>query len=42
VLHPPRRDEQKSIEEVIDRCRAVTPALLAGDFDQATRRARQG
>lgn len=42
VLHPPRRDEQKSIEEVIDRCRAVTPALLAGDFDQATRQLHSG
>lgn len=37
VLHPPRRDEQKPIEVVIDRCRAVVPALLKGDFDLATR-----
>ncbi|OZI71693.1 aminoacyl-tRNA hydrolase [Bordetella genomosp. 12] len=37
VLHPPRRDEQLEIEKVIDRCRAIVPALLRGDFAQATR-----
>ena len=37
VLHPPRRDEQAEIEKVIDRCRAVVPALLRGDFALATR-----
>ncbi|CAJ48144.1 peptidyl-tRNA hydrolase [Bordetella avium 197N] len=37
VLHPPRRDEQAEIDTVIDRCRAVVPALLRGDFAQATR-----
>ncbi|MGB6102970.1 MAG: aminoacyl-tRNA hydrolase [Pusillimonas sp.] len=36
VLNPPRRDELKGIEEVIDRCRAITPALLRGEFAQAT------
>lgn len=35
VLHPPRRDELKAIEGVIDRCRAITPALLRGDYPQA-------
>ncbi|AHV94361.1 aminoacyl-tRNA hydrolase [Bordetella holmesii] len=37
VLHPPRRDEQLDIEKVIDRCRAIVPVLLRGDFAQATR-----
>lgn len=36
VLHPPRRDELQEIEKVIDRCRAVFPALLRGEFAQAT------
>lgn len=35
VLNPPRRDELKEIEAVIDRSRAITPALLEGNFDQA-------
>ena len=35
VLNPPRRDELKEIESVIDRCRAITPALLRGDYPQA-------
>ncbi|MBP6018476.1 MAG: aminoacyl-tRNA hydrolase [Burkholderiaceae bacterium] len=35
VLNQPRRDELKEIEAVIDRCRAITPALLDGNFDQA-------
>lgn len=35
VLNPPRRDELKEIEDVIDRCRAITPALLRGDYPQA-------
>ncbi len=35
VLSQPRRDELKEIEAVIDRCRAITPALLDGNFDQA-------
>ncbi|ARP78240.1 aminoacyl-tRNA hydrolase [Bordetella genomosp. 6] len=37
VLHPPRREEQQQIDTVIDRCRAVVPAMLAGDFALATR-----
>lgn len=36
VLERPRREEQKEIEAVIDRCRAIMPALLRGDFPQAT------
>ncbi|RTZ40669.1 aminoacyl-tRNA hydrolase [Candidimonas sp. SYP-B2681] len=35
VLNPPRRDELKEIEAVIDRCRAITPALLRGEYQQA-------
>lgn len=37
VLHPPRREEQAEIDKVIDRCRAVVPALLRADFALATR-----
>lgn len=36
VLERPRADELKGIESVIDRCRAIAPALLRGDFPQAT------
>jgi len=36
VLNPPRRDELTQIERVIDRCRAILPALLRGQFPQAT------
>lgn len=36
VLNPPRRDELQGIEDVITRCRAITPALLRGEFPQAT------
>ena len=42
VLHPPRREEQTAIEAVIDRCRAVVPAMLAGDFPLATRQLHSG
>ncbi len=42
MLHPPRREEQKEIEAVIDRCRAVVPAMLAGDFALATRQLHSG
>lgn len=35
VLNPPRKDELNEIEGVIDRCRAITPALLRGEFPQA-------
>ncbi|HEY0296768.1 MAG TPA: aminoacyl-tRNA hydrolase [Bordetella sp.] len=42
VLHSPRREEQDGIDSVIDRCRAVLPALLDGDFTQATRQLHGG
>jgi PTH1 family peptidyl-tRNA hydrolase len=42
VLHSPRREEQKEIDAVIDRCRAVLPALLDGDFALATRELHGG
>ena len=35
VLNQPRREEMTQIEQVIDRCRAITPALLRGEFPQA-------
>jgi len=36
VLERPRREELAAIEGVIDRCRAVVPALLRGEFTQIT------
>ena len=42
VLHSPRREEQAGIDSVIDRCRAVLPALLDGDLAQATRQLHGG
>src|SRR3546814_428936 len=36
VLNPPHREELTQIEGVIDRCRASAPALLRGEFAQAT------
>lgn len=42
VLNPPRREELTAIEGVIDRCRAIIPALLKGEFDQATNQLHQG
>ncbi len=36
VLERPRREEQAEIEKVIDRSRAILPALLRGEFAQAT------
>ncbi|PLC50024.1 aminoacyl-tRNA hydrolase [Pollutimonas subterranea] len=36
VLNMPRRDELQEIESAIDRCRAVMPALLRGEYQQAT------
>lgn len=35
VLNRPRPDELTRIEDSIDRCRSVVPALLQGDFDRA-------
>lgn len=42
VLNPPKRDELKKIESVIDRCRAVLPALLRGEFPQAINQLHEG
>lgn len=42
VLHPPRREEQAEIDAVLDRCRAIVPALLDGEFTQATRQLHDG
>jgi len=42
VLNSPRRDELKQIEAVIDRCRAVAPALLRGEYRQATNQLHEG
>jgi PTH1 family peptidyl-tRNA hydrolase len=36
VLHAPRREEITGIETVIDRCRAVMPQLMSGEFSRAT------
>jgi len=35
VLHPPRRNEQDALDHALDRCRAIVPLLLNGQFDQA-------
>lgn len=37
VLHPPRREDQEKMDSVLLRARAVIPALLDGNFAQATR-----
>ena len=42
VLHSPRREELTGIESVIDRCRAVLPAMLDGELAQATRQLHGG
>lgn len=42
VLNQPRREELKEIEGVIDRCCAIVPALLRGEFEQATNQLHQG
>jgi PTH1 family peptidyl-tRNA hydrolase len=42
VLNQPRRDELKQIEGVIDRCRAIAPALLKGDFALAMNQLHEG
>jgi PTH1 family peptidyl-tRNA hydrolase len=42
VLNSPRRDELKQIEAVIDRCRAVAPALMRGEYRQATNQLHEG
>ncbi len=35
VLHPPRRDEQKAIDEALERGMDVLPALFEGDAEAA-------
>jgi PTH1 family peptidyl-tRNA hydrolase len=42
VLHPPRREEQALIDDTIHRSRAVVPALLKGDFEQAMQQLHSG
>jgi len=42
VLNPPRREEADAISGVIDRCRAVTPALLRGEYQQAMNQLHEG
>jgi PTH1 family peptidyl-tRNA hydrolase len=42
VLNPPRRPELDRIEQAIDRCRAIVPALLNGQFAQATAQLHEG
>ncbi|AOB29785.1 peptidyl-tRNA hydrolase [Bordetella sp. H567] len=42
VLHQPRREELTGIEAVIDRCRAVIPSLLDGEFVRATQQLHRG
>lgn len=41
VLHPPRKQDMPDINEAIDRCRAILPLLLDGEFDRATERLHQ-
>jgi PTH1 family peptidyl-tRNA hydrolase len=42
VLNPPKSEELRHIESVIDRCRAVLPALLRGEFQQAVNQLHEG
>jgi len=42
VLHPPRKEEQARIDETLDRARAIIPALLKGEFEQATQQLHSG
>lgn len=42
VLAPPRRDELLEIEKALERSRVVVPALLRGQFDQATQQLHGG
>lgn len=42
VLHPPRREDMPGIEDAINRCRAVVPLLLDGEFQQAMSRLHEG
>ncbi|MCI1230057.1 aminoacyl-tRNA hydrolase [Kerstersia gyiorum] len=42
VLHPPRREEQDQIDDVLARCRPLLPHFLAGDFERALRQLNEG
>jgi len=42
VLNPPRRDELKEIEGVIERCRRVLPLMLRGDYAKAMSELHEG
>ncbi len=42
VLHPPRRDELTGIEDTLTRGRAIIPALLDGNVEQAMRQLHGG
>lgn len=42
VLNLPRRDELEGIGHAIDRCRAIIPALLQGNFRQAMSQLHEG
>jgi len=42
VLNPPRREELGLIEQAIERSRAVLPALLRGDYEQAMQQLHGG
>jgi len=42
VLHPPRKEEQSRIDETLDRSRAIIPAVLKGEFEQAIQQLHSG
>ncbi|NLY26606.1 MAG: aminoacyl-tRNA hydrolase [Alcaligenaceae bacterium] len=42
VLSAPRRDELERIDAALERCRAIMPQLLAGDFPRATAQLHEG
>ncbi|MPS27615.1 aminoacyl-tRNA hydrolase [Pigmentiphaga sp.] len=42
VLHPPRKEEQALIDETLDRGRAIIPAVLKGEFEQAMKQLHSG
>jgi len=42
VLNPPRRDELKAIEAVIERCRVTVPLMLQGEYSKAMSQLHEG
>ncbi len=42
VLNPPGRDDTLKIESALDRCRAIMPALINGQFEQAMTQLHSG